>query len=154
MLNPCLLLLSVDEFTPLYLSLQTERSDDRSHNKIPQQRTFINFVSAKQRTLSDKASNKTRVRGRDLLQMIDLDVASYNMFDLPPVKEYDLYIRNFGRSDTTQVCAHHTTTKTSAAFTRNRMSISPYLFKQAMHLSPNTPVTLATLTRGFMAALT
>lgn len=24
------------------------------------------------------------------------------MFDLPPVKEYDLYIRSFGRSDTRQ----------------------------------------------------
>ncbi|XP_064595418.1 cytoplasmic dynein 2 intermediate chain 1-like [Liolophura sinensis] len=86
-----------------YASDSTEPSDDRSHHKIPQQRTFINFVSAKQRTLSDKTSNKTRVRGRDLLQMIDLDVASYDMFDLPPVKEYDLYIRNFGRSDTRQV---------------------------------------------------
>lgn len=29
-------------------------------------------------------------------------MAKYDMFDLPPVKEYELYIRSFGRSDTKQ----------------------------------------------------
>jgi hypothetical protein len=35
--------------------------------------------------------------------MIELDVSNYDLFDLPPVKEYDLYIRSFGRTDTKQV---------------------------------------------------
>ena len=53
--------------------------------------------------MSGKTANKTMQRGRDLLQMLELDVASFDILDLPPVKEYDLYIRAFGRSDTRQV---------------------------------------------------
>ena len=29
-------------------------------------------------------------------------MAKYDMFDLPPVKSYELYIRSYGRSDTKQ----------------------------------------------------
>ena len=53
--------------------------------------------------MSRKAHSKTTKRAQDLLQMIELDVSSYDLFDLPPVKEYDLYIRSFGRTDTKQV---------------------------------------------------
>ncbi len=35
--------------------------------------------------------------------MIDLDVVAYDMFDLQPLSEYELYIRNFGSEDTRQV---------------------------------------------------
>lgn len=66
-------------------------------------RTAINFVSAKQRAVNRKTANKTMQRGRDLLKMIELDVASFDLLDLPPVNEYDLYIRAFGSSNTRQV---------------------------------------------------
>ena len=38
------------------------------------------------------------------MHLIDLDVAVFDIFDLPPLNEYELYIKNFGRSDTKQVC--------------------------------------------------
>ncbi|XP_013391905.2 WD repeat-containing protein 60-like [Lingula anatina] len=65
-------------------------------------RGFINFVSAKQRQISDKAASKARRRGQELLQLIELDVANFSLFDLPPVKEYELYMRNFGSMNTKQ----------------------------------------------------
>ena len=34
--------------------------------------------------------------------MIQLDVVSHNVFDLPPVSVYDLYIRRFGADSYTQ----------------------------------------------------
>lgn len=37
------------------------------------------------------------------MRLIDLDVAVFDIFDLPPLNEYELYIKNFGRSDTKQV---------------------------------------------------
>lgn len=36
------------------------------------------------------------------MHLIDLDVAAFDIFDLPPLNEYELYIKNFGRSDTKQ----------------------------------------------------
>lgn len=41
------------------------------------------------------------------MHLIDLDVAVFEMFDLPPMNEYELYIKNFGRSDTKQVNMNH-----------------------------------------------
>ena len=37
------------------------------------------------------------------MHLIDLDVAAFDVFELPPLGEYELYIKNFGRSDTRQV---------------------------------------------------
>lgn len=36
------------------------------------------------------------------MHLIDLDVAVFDIFELPPLNEYELYIKNFGRSDTKQ----------------------------------------------------
>ena len=35
--------------------------------------------------------------------MIDLDTANFDIFDMPPVNEYDMYMRTFGQSNTKQV---------------------------------------------------
>ena len=35
--------------------------------------------------------------------MIDLDITVYDMFDLPPLSEYEVYIKNFGSDNTQQV---------------------------------------------------
>ncbi|XP_070174778.1 cytoplasmic dynein 2 intermediate chain 1-like isoform X2 [Littorina saxatilis] len=65
-------------------------------------RTVINFVSARQRVLNQSVASKARRRADDLKNMIELDTVFYDMFDLQPVREYDLYIRSFGRSNTKQ----------------------------------------------------
>ncbi|KAK6168770.1 hypothetical protein SNE40_019952 [Patella caerulea] len=75
---------------------------DVSELQEKRSRTFINFVSAKQRAVDQKVSSKTRKRYKDLVSLIEFDKAEFVMFDLPPVKEYDLYIRSFGRSDSKQ----------------------------------------------------
>jgi hypothetical protein len=79
---------------------------DRAENlgKSARPRTFINFVSAKQRVLNQSQASKARRRANDLKNMIELDTVFYDLFDLPPVREYELYIRSFGRSNTKQVC--------------------------------------------------
>ena len=74
-------------------------TDHASHNR----RTFINFTSAKQSQMSGAVATKARRRGNDLLKMIELDVSGYELFDMPPVNEYELYMRTFGCSNTRQV---------------------------------------------------
>ena len=40
---------------------------------------------------------------QELLSMIELDIVSHDMFDLPPLSEYELYVKKFGADDTRQV---------------------------------------------------
>ena len=40
---------------------------------------------------------------QELLAMIELDIVSHDMFDLPPLSEYELYVKKFGADDTRQV---------------------------------------------------
>ncbi|XP_071943520.1 cytoplasmic dynein 2 intermediate chain 1-like isoform X2 [Antedon mediterranea] len=68
-------------------------------------RTFVNFVAAKQRQISDKVSQKTRKRGQELMALLDLDAVGFDVLDMAPVNEYDLYIRSFGQSNTKQAYA-------------------------------------------------
>ena len=105
MVTLCIFLFLIINDIPGFV--QSDQSDEeyssRSRPKTSSSRTFINFVSAKQRVISDKAMSKTRRRGRELQSLIELDVASYDIFDMPPVREYDLYMRSFGRSNAKQV---------------------------------------------------
>lgn len=39
---------------------------------------------------------------QDLEKLIQLDVVSFDLFDMQPLSEYDRYIRNFGQSGTRQ----------------------------------------------------
>ncbi|ELK19037.1 WD repeat-containing protein 60 [Pteropus alecto] len=44
-----------------------------------------------------------RTRSAKLLRLIDLDFSfTFSLLDLPPVNEYDMYIRNFGKKNTKQ----------------------------------------------------
>ncbi|XP_064644540.1 cytoplasmic dynein 2 intermediate chain 1-like isoform X2 [Lineus longissimus] len=79
-----------------------DRRRDTQSSRNTAGRSFINFVSAKQRQMSRKAASKAKERGNEILKMVDLDVSAFDMFDLPPVREYDMYIMNFGRSNTKQ----------------------------------------------------
>ncbi len=40
--------------------------------------------------------------------MIELDIVVYDMFDLRPLSEYEVYVKKFGVDDTRQVCKHCT----------------------------------------------
>ncbi|EPY89240.1 WD repeat-containing protein 60 [Camelus ferus] len=47
-----------------------------------------------------------RTRSTKLLRLIDLDFSfTFSLLDLPPVNEYDMYIRSFGKKNTKQVGA-------------------------------------------------
>ena len=84
-----------------------EDSDDKYEKsyqpRIERPHTAINFVSAKQRAINMKTASKTMQRGSDLLKMLELDFISFDLLDMPPVNEYDLYIRAFGGTNTRQV---------------------------------------------------
>lgn len=46
----------------------------------------------------------SRKRSTELLRLIDLDFSvTFSVLDLPPVSEYDMYIRSFGTANTLQV---------------------------------------------------
>uniref|UniRef100_U3JWU0 Dynein 2 intermediate chain 1 n=1 Tax=Ficedula albicollis TaxID=59894 RepID=U3JWU0_FICAL len=48
-------------------------------------------------------ASKQKKRSSELLPLIDLDFSvSFSLLDLPPVNEYDMYIRNFGKMNTKQ----------------------------------------------------
>ncbi|XP_051559908.1 cytoplasmic dynein 2 intermediate chain 1-like isoform X2 [Myxocyprinus asiaticus] len=69
----------------------------RTHGKI------IDFVSAKHREISQKVAKKQKKRSEELLRLIDLDFSiTFSLLDLPPVNEYDMYIKNFGTTNTKQ----------------------------------------------------
>ncbi|KAK5877740.1 hypothetical protein CesoFtcFv8_025218 [Champsocephalus esox] len=64
---------------------------------------FIDFVAAKQREVSEKVASKQKKRSTELLRLIDLDFSTTaSLLDLPPVNEYDMYIRTFGTENTKQ----------------------------------------------------
>ncbi|XP_075602729.1 cytoplasmic dynein 2 intermediate chain 1 isoform X2 [Balearica regulorum gibbericeps] len=64
---------------------------------------FMDFQMANQRQSSRSMANKQKKRSSELLPLIDLDFSvSFSLLDLPPVNEYDMYIRNFGKMNTKQ----------------------------------------------------
>ncbi|NXS63394.1 WDR60 protein, partial [Brachypteracias leptosomus] len=64
---------------------------------------FMDFQMANQRQSSRSLASKQKKRSSELLPLIDLDFSiSFSLLDLPPVNEYDMYIRNFGKMNTKQ----------------------------------------------------
>ncbi|XP_054246068.1 cytoplasmic dynein 2 intermediate chain 1 isoform X2 [Indicator indicator] len=64
---------------------------------------FMDFQRANQRQSSRIMASKQKKRSSELLPLIDLDFSvSFPLLDLPPVNEYDMYIRNFGKMNTKQ----------------------------------------------------
>lgn len=58
-------------------------------------------------------AQKRLQRGAEILSLIELDVASIEIVDIPPLTEYQLFIRNFGNSNSTQ---SHTQTNEDVCF--------------------------------------
>ncbi|KAM4689705.1 cytoplasmic dynein 2 intermediate chain 1 [Discoglossus pictus] len=78
-----------------------ERRDSLS--KISPRGTFIDFGSAKKRQINRLIANRQKKRSTEILRLIDLDFSTtFSLFDLAPVKEYEMYIRNFGKTNTKQ----------------------------------------------------
>uniref|UniRef100_A0A8C3FIN3 Dynein 2 intermediate chain 1 n=1 Tax=Chrysemys picta bellii TaxID=8478 RepID=A0A8C3FIN3_CHRPI len=64
---------------------------------------FMDFETANQRQSNRNMATKQKKRSSELLRLIDLDFSvSFSLLDLPPVNEYDMYIRNFGKTNTKQ----------------------------------------------------
>ncbi|XP_077364814.1 cytoplasmic dynein 2 intermediate chain 1 isoform X2 [Festucalex cinctus] len=76
---------------------------DGKDSRSSQRGKFMDFVAAKQRQVSKKVAMKQKKRSAELLRLIDLDFSTtFSLLDLPPVSEYDMYIRNFGAANTKQ----------------------------------------------------
>ncbi|XP_057293201.1 cytoplasmic dynein 2 intermediate chain 1-like isoform X2 [Hydractinia symbiolongicarpus] len=82
----------------------TGSDKEESKEKESAKKTFgkINFIAASQKQLNEKTAKKTKKRGQELLQLIQLDVRSIELFDMPPMTEYELYMKRFGQSDSKQ----------------------------------------------------
>ncbi|XP_054582130.1 cytoplasmic dynein 2 intermediate chain 1 isoform X2 [Eptesicus fuscus] len=74
-----------------------------SPSRAPVCGIFVDFATASQRQKSRTQALKQKTRSTKLLRLIDLDFSfTFSFLDLPPVNEYDMYIRNFGRKNTKQ----------------------------------------------------
>ncbi|XP_072364341.1 cytoplasmic dynein 2 intermediate chain 1 isoform X4 [Scyliorhinus torazame] len=82
---------------------EPNRDFENSQTRGPARGTFIDFAAAKQREIISKVASKQKKRSLELLRLIDLDFSvSFSLLDLPPLNEYDVYIKNFGRTNTKQ----------------------------------------------------
>lgn len=68
-------------------------------------RPLVDYSSAHKREVIERAARETKKRGQELLGLIELDIVTYDLFDLPPLSEYEVYIKNFGSNDSRQVSA-------------------------------------------------
>ncbi|XP_030254470.1 WD repeat-containing protein 60 isoform X2 [Sparus aurata] len=76
---------------------------EKNQSRASQRGKFIDFMAAKQREVSKKVATKQKKRSTELLRLIDLDFSmTHSILDLPPVNEYEMYIRNFGAANTKQ----------------------------------------------------
>ncbi|XP_060771581.1 cytoplasmic dynein 2 intermediate chain 1 [Neoarius graeffei] len=63
----------------------------------------IDFTAARQREINQQATDKQKKRSAELLRLIELDFSVTEcLLDLPPVHEYDLYIKSYGMANTKQ----------------------------------------------------
>eukprot|EP00070_Physeter_catodon_P038397 XP_028345291.1 WD repeat-containing protein 60 isoform X5 [Physeter catodon] len=76
---------------------------DVSPSETPACGIFLDFATASRRQKSRTQALKQKTRSTKLLRLIDLDFSfTFSLLDLPPVNEYDMYIRNFGKKNTKQ----------------------------------------------------
>ncbi|XP_041346025.1 cytoplasmic dynein 2 intermediate chain 1 [Pyrgilauda ruficollis] len=95
-------------FNPLPKKLENEKKEPVMERQDSSVRSsfcgiFMDFQMANQRQSSRSMASKQKKRSSELLPLIDLDFSvSFSLLDLPPVNEYDMYIRNFGKMNTKQ----------------------------------------------------
>ncbi|XP_028942536.1 WD repeat-containing protein 60 [Antrostomus carolinensis] len=94
--------------TSLPKKIENEKKEPVMEKQCPSVRNsfcgiFMDFQMANQRQSSRSMASKLKKRSSELLPLIDLDFSvSFSLLDLPPVNEYDMYIRNFGKMNTKQ----------------------------------------------------
>ncbi|XP_009328166.1 PREDICTED: WD repeat-containing protein 60 [Pygoscelis adeliae] len=94
--------------TSLPKKVENEKKEPIMERQYPSVRNsfcgiFMDFQMANQRQSSRSMASKQKKRSSELLPLIDLDFSvSFSLLDLPPVNEYDMYIRNFGKMNTKQ----------------------------------------------------
>ncbi|XP_008572194.1 PREDICTED: WD repeat-containing protein 60 [Galeopterus variegatus] len=83
---------------------RSSRTDaNNSSSRAPVCGIFVDFATASHRQKSRTQALKQKTRSTKLLRLIDLDFSfTFSLLDLPPVNEYDMYIRNFGKKNTKQ----------------------------------------------------
>ena len=64
---------------------------------------------------------------QDLSKLIDLDYISVDLFELAPLSEYEVYIKNFGQGDARQVATQY---NDSAWVTCGRVDVLSSMFRQ------------------------
>ncbi|XP_037691636.1 cytoplasmic dynein 2 intermediate chain 1 isoform X2 [Choloepus didactylus] len=87
--------------------MECERESRTDANYSPSKASvcgiFMDFATASYRQKSRTQALKQKTRSTKLLRLIDLDFSfTFSLLDLPPVNEYDMYIRNFGKKNTKQ----------------------------------------------------
>ncbi|XP_039111786.1 cytoplasmic dynein 2 intermediate chain 1 isoform X1 [Hyaena hyaena] len=87
--------------------MEGDREADTDANSSPSRAPvcgiFMDFATASRRQKSRTQALKQKTRSTKLLRLIDLDFSfTFSLLDLPPVNEYDMYIRSFGRKNTKQ----------------------------------------------------
>ncbi|XP_069853311.1 cytoplasmic dynein 2 intermediate chain 1 isoform X1 [Dipodomys merriami] len=82
---------------------QSRADANISPSRTPVCGIFVDFATASHRQKSRSQALKQKTRSTKLLRLIDLDFSfTFSLLDLPPVNEYDMYIRNFGKKNTKQ----------------------------------------------------
>ncbi|KAM4874644.1 cytoplasmic dynein 2 intermediate chain 1 isoform 1-T1 [Thomomys bottae] len=82
---------------------QSRADTNNSPSRTPVCGIFVDFATASYRQKSRSQALKQKTRSTKLLRLIDLDFSfTFSLLDLPPVNEYDMYIRNFGKKNTKQ----------------------------------------------------
>ncbi|XP_072820139.1 cytoplasmic dynein 2 intermediate chain 1 isoform X3 [Vicugna pacos] len=76
---------------------------NNSPSQTPVCGILVDFATASHRQKSRTQALKQKMRSTKLLRLIDLDFSfTFSLLDLPPVNEYDMYIRSFGKKNTKQ----------------------------------------------------
>ncbi|KAF4088718.1 hypothetical protein AMELA_G00058030 [Ameiurus melas] len=87
-------------------STQGSEISDRASAGSSKSRTYgrvIDFTAARQREINQEVADKQKKRSTELLRLIELDYSvTESLLDLPPVHEYDLYIKSYGTANTKQ----------------------------------------------------
>jgi len=84
------------------LQFKEKETEDNEEEKLPDQ-IVLDFNTSRKKYLQNEKMHKLIKRQKDLSNFIDFDIVDYVIFDHPPMTEYELYIRNFGNSNTVQV---------------------------------------------------
>lgn len=85
--------------TPVPSSPATEVRDK---TKLKKNVRVLDFAGAQKSQAANRALSKTAQRGNDLMRLIELDTIYFELFEMKPQTEYELFMKTFGRSETYQ----------------------------------------------------